>query len=73
VYGGFFWLNGDGALPAPRDAYYMSGVAGQRTLMVPSHELVIVRLGHSSGEASAEAAFARCVAQALTAIPATLA
>jgi CubicO group peptidase (beta-lactamase class C family) len=23
VYGGFFWLNGDGAMPIPKDAYYM--------------------------------------------------
>jgi len=46
IYGGFFWLNGESSFAAPKDAYYMSGVGGQTTLIVPSHDLVVVRLGH---------------------------
>ena len=25
IYGGFFWINGTGRFPVPREAYYMSG------------------------------------------------
>ena len=25
IYGAFFWINGDGGLPVPREAYFMSG------------------------------------------------
>ena len=25
VYGAFFWINGDGAYPVPREAYFMAG------------------------------------------------
>src|SRR5213082_764904 len=31
IYGGFFWINGDGDLPVPRDAYFMAGAGGQFT------------------------------------------
>lgn len=30
----------------PEDAYYMAGAGGQYTLIIPTHELVVVRLGH---------------------------
>jgi CubicO group peptidase (beta-lactamase class C family) len=50
IYGGFFWVNGDGALPVPRDSYYMHGAGNQFTIIIPSHELVVVRLGHYGGE-----------------------
>ncbi|MEI6419252.1 MAG: serine hydrolase, partial [Sphingomonadales bacterium] len=35
VYGGFFWVNGDGALPIPREAYAMRGVGGQQVHIIP--------------------------------------
>jgi CubicO group peptidase (beta-lactamase class C family) len=50
VYGGLFWINGDGAWNLPRDAYFMAGAGGQNTFIVPSHKLVIVRMGHQRGE-----------------------
>jgi CubicO group peptidase (beta-lactamase class C family) len=50
VYGGLFWVNGDGSFPAPKEAFYMSGAGGQTVLMIPSHQLAIVRLGHYKGE-----------------------
>jgi CubicO group peptidase (beta-lactamase class C family) len=49
-YGGLFWVNGAGAFPAlPATAYYMSGAGGQSTIVVPTHDLVIVRMGHAEG------------------------
>jgi CubicO group peptidase (beta-lactamase class C family) len=50
-YGGQFWLNGTGRWNLPRDAYFMSGAGGQHTFIVPSLDLVIVRMGHQRGSA----------------------
>jgi CubicO group peptidase (beta-lactamase class C family) len=50
VYGGLFWVNGDGAWNLPRDAYFAAGAGGQNTFIVPSHDLVIVRMGHAAGD-----------------------
>lgn len=56
IYGGSLcWINADGELPVPTDAYFMAGAGGQRTIIVPSHDLVIVRLGHYSGTPRPEA------------------
>jgi len=32
VYGGLFWVNGDGARPIPKTAYFAIGAGGQRHL-----------------------------------------
>jgi len=45
VYGGFFWVNSDGSRPVPKDAYMMLGAGGQSTTIIPSHDMVVVRLG----------------------------
>lgn len=50
-YGGQFWINGVGQWNLPRDAYFMSGAGGQHTFIVPSHDLVVVRMGHQRGSA----------------------
>ena len=56
VYGGLFWLNRARALPTlPDDAYWMGGAGGQRVIVVPSLELVIVRMGHLRGELAGRA------------------
>jgi CubicO group peptidase (beta-lactamase class C family) len=70
IYGGFFWLNGDGAFPVPKEAYYMAGAGGQTTLIIPSHDLVVVRLGHFKGSGPGATAFKRTLAQLLEVIPA---
>jgi CubicO group peptidase (beta-lactamase class C family) len=69
VYGAFFWINGDGALPVPREAFYMSGAGGQTTLIVPSRDLVVVRLGHYKGSEPGTASFNRALALLMEAVP----
>ena len=72
VYGGgFFWVNGGGRLPVPEDAFYMAGAGGQTTLIVPSHQMVIVRLGHYSGSRPGGVAFANALRLLMQAAPAT--
>ncbi len=69
IYGGFFWLNGDGAFPVPKEAYYMAGAGGQTTMIIPSHDLVVVRLGHYKGSSPGDRAFKKALALLLEAVP----
>ncbi len=48
-YGGHFWLVPDDRTDVPRDAYSTNGNRGQFTVIVPSHDLVIVRRGLDYG------------------------
>ncbi len=70
IYGGFFWINGDGDLPVPRDAYFMAGAGGQFTIIIPSHDLVVVRQGHYRGSAVGTQSFKKTLALLVTAVPA---
>jgi CubicO group peptidase (beta-lactamase class C family) len=70
IYGGFFWLNGDGAWSVPKDSYYMAGAGGQYTMIIPSHDLVVVRLGHFKGEKAADADLDKALALLMQAVPA---
>ena len=46
IYGAHFWLNAGGRYPdAPRDLYSCNGFQGQKLFIIPSHDLVIVRMG----------------------------
>jgi hypothetical protein len=46
-YGGHFWLNkGQEFSDCPTDMYYCDGYLGQFVFIIPSHDLVIVRLGN---------------------------
>jgi CubicO group peptidase (beta-lactamase class C family) len=69
IYGAFFWINGDGRFPLPKEAYYMSGAGGQWTLIIPSHDLVVVRLGHYRGAAPGERSFSAALALLMQAVP----
>src|SRR5213596_3922288 len=69
VYGAFFWINGDSTLPVPKEAYYMLGAGGQTTLIIPSHDLVVVRLGHFKGSQPGEADFRKALALLMEATP----
>jgi CubicO group peptidase (beta-lactamase class C family) len=69
VYGGFFWINGDGSYPVPRSAYFMSGAGGQKTMIIPSHDLVVVRLGHFKGAVEGAKSFKKTLALLMEAVP----
>ncbi|TRX40469.1 serine hydrolase domain-containing protein [Flavobacterium restrictum] len=46
AYGAQFWLNAGGKFPdVPREMYYCSGFQGQMVAIIPSLDLVIVRMG----------------------------
>ncbi|MCB0564116.1 MAG: serine hydrolase [Phaeodactylibacter sp.] len=48
-YGGQWWLVPDGRTDVPKDAYSTAGNRGQYVIVVPSHDLVIVRRGLDYG------------------------
>ncbi|MBL7471823.1 serine hydrolase domain-containing protein [Robertkochia sediminum] len=50
TYGAQFWLNESGVLPdVPRDTYFADGYQGQRVYVIPSKDLVVVRMGITDG------------------------
>lgn len=50
-YGAHFWLNAGVRYPdAPRDLYFASGYQGQKVFIIPSQDLVIVRMGLTNDE-----------------------
>ena len=48
-YGGQWWLVPDGRTDVPHDAYSTAGNRGQYVIVVPSHDVVIVRRGLDYG------------------------
>jgi CubicO group peptidase (beta-lactamase class C family) len=70
IYGGLFWVNGDGGWPIPKTAYFANGAGGQRTVMIPSHDLVVVRMGHYRGDAAGMKALSAALAELMLAVPA---
>ncbi len=69
VYGGgFFWVNGDGGWPLPGDAFGMLGAGGQSVRIIPSHGLVVVRIGKYRGQAPGEAALDQAYPMFLAAV-----
>jgi CubicO group peptidase (beta-lactamase class C family) len=69
IYGGFFWINGDESWPVPKEAYYMAGAGGQYTIMIPSHDLVVVKLSHYKGGGPGKAALENALRLLLEALP----
>jgi CubicO group peptidase (beta-lactamase class C family) len=71
VYGGFFWVNGRREFPIPTDAFYMAGSGGQNVFIIPSHQLVVVRIGYSRGTEPGLDALRAALRLLLEAIPET--
>ena len=67
--GGFFWVNQAGSFPIPETAFYMAGAGGQSTHVIPSHEMVVVRLGHHSGSGPGRRALNRALELLMEAVP----
>lgn len=62
IYGGLFWLNPQGMYPSlPEDAFAMRGGGGQNVVVVPSLDLIVVRLGHSRGKEHVAASLNRAL------------
>src|SRR5688572_23371685 len=68
-YGGMVWVNGRGTWNLPRDAFAFRGAGGQETYVVPSRELVVVRMGHFPGSRVGAQDLARAFAILMDAIP----
>ena len=77
-YGAHWWLNAgrpgapeDRTWPSvPRDAFAARGMSGQYVVVVPSAELVVVRLGLAQAEGDALHGIERLVARAIGAVEA---
>ena len=69
VYGAFFWLNRTKRWPVPEDAYFMAGAGGQYAIIIPTHDLVVVRLGHYKGSEIGERALRRALQLLMEAVP----
>jgi CubicO group peptidase (beta-lactamase class C family) len=68
-YGGLFWINSVGDWKLPNDAYFMAGAGGQWTFVVPSRQLVVVRMGHYKGASAGQRALNRAFDLLLSAVP----
>ena len=71
-YGGLFWRNDAGSpggrfpsVPDSANAYYAAGAFGQFTIVIPEHDLVVVRMGYDSNGGAAAQALDRALAAIL--------
>lgn len=69
--GGFMWVNGDGSWPLPTSAFGFRGAGGQSVTIVPTHGLVIVRLGKYTGAGPGGQALDRMFEALIEAVPPT--
>jgi CubicO group peptidase (beta-lactamase class C family) len=69
VYGGLFWINGDGAWPIPKESYGMMGAGGQFVWIIPSHDLVVVRMGNYKGQPRVRPTLDKALEFLMTAVP----
>jgi CubicO group peptidase (beta-lactamase class C family) len=72
-YGGaFFWVNGEADPPLPPSAYSMRGAGGQSTTIIPTHDLVVVRIGKYTGAGAGGRALDAAFELLLQAVPPVL-
>jgi len=64
------WVDGTGQWNLPKDSYAFRGAGEQDVFVVPSHNLVIVRMGHFPGSQPGFADLKRAQALLMEAIPA---
>lgn len=69
IYGAFFWINGNESYPIPKEAYYMAGAGNQKTIIIPSHDLVVVRLGHYKGSRPGDEGLKKALSLLMEAVP----
>jgi CubicO group peptidase (beta-lactamase class C family) len=69
IYGAFFWINSTGTYPIPEDAFYMAGAGNEKTIIIPSHDLVVVRLGHYKGAAPGDEGLKNALSLLMEAVP----
>jgi CubicO group peptidase (beta-lactamase class C family) len=70
IYGGFFWLDGARYGLDKSAMYSMRGAGGQMTMIIPSRDMVIVRLGHYKGAPAWREAEPKGLQLLLDAVPA---
>ena len=72
IYGGnFFWVNGTQNFPVPKESIFMAGAGGQFTIIIPSHDLVVVRLGHYKGSGIGVESLRKSLKKLMEVIPTT--
>ncbi len=71
IYGGFFWLDGARYGVDKSAMYSMRGAGGQMTMIIPSRDMVIVRLGHYKGSPAWREAEPKGIQLLLDAVPAS--
>jgi CubicO group peptidase (beta-lactamase class C family) len=70
TYGAMVWVNARGTWPdLPRDAFAFRGAGLQDVYVIPSRDLVIVRMGHFIGARAGTADLRRAQALLMEAIP----
>ena len=70
AYGAMVWVNAGGAWPElPRDAFAFRGAGLQDVYVIPSRNLVIVRMGHFVGSQAGTADLRRAESLLMEAIP----
>jgi CubicO group peptidase (beta-lactamase class C family) len=70
TYGAMVWVNARGTWSAPRDAFAFRGAGGQETVVIPSREMVVVRMGHFPGARVGSQNLQRALALLTDAVPA---
>jgi CubicO group peptidase (beta-lactamase class C family) len=71
TYGGMVWVNAKGVWGLPRDAFAFRGAGGQDTYVVPSLDLVVVRMGHFPGSRIGTPDIQRALPLIVAALPKT--